>query len=1817
MTRISIENLMRTDRPLTWLPEPCCDRCSLPFASYSDARKDRLPLLLSCQHILCGPCVSEHAQSDSIQCDRCKKQVSVRNDYGNVLMALHPSFYMLGRIARMQQELENIEMYCLDKDQKAQDAKSAPLVNEMPEDFCMEPVSASDLKAPKQLKNLLERAFDAHERSSFAFQKRSQSCPDNIDQVIQKITAHFLTLHNALQLEEERVLQQVRKAYLEQRQHTEHQQQHLAAVKERLKKLHTRAKQFKRESPASDDKSWMKFSGEVKRFLETEPLKLPMNNSFVSLTSFHAESEKFLKNISTSYRLTLPHHRPQLVPFTASRKKQKNDSDVATSVKEEETRSAAPTPTTSRDCTVASGRHHHHEPLGRRETRKLFDTGKVSSISRDTPRRTKKSPKSGSKTHGSHMTLDAARKEDLKRHFSTVTITCIVNPLELYVQDALHGAVTAALIELCQTEAEEYEAVLIAGKSRLEVETGRLYLVQPEKSDSWYRARVLQVLNGSETAMEQFTTYRVQYIDFGGKDTVMHEQIRPITDELANIESKAIKCSLYSVVSPESDTDDGEIRWPSECHQLMTDFVGNRSMLMYELDSSSPDCFIVDFFLPPLLSSSSSASAVDAAANDTMDVTYWEGYYPPMSLRKTLIYLQQCLEGHPGDLSPAASNRLQLLNAWLMNATEAAKKRCTIPAAPELKEYDLLDVHITHSQSPDCLYIMPLEWKKNRFDKMQEEVDALCQQANVYKVFHPYVGLVCGFSLAAQDHSRVCLRGRVVKFVPGICEIFALDTGESMIVRCEDMYLFPPGSGPMREFPLAVCCRLEHIHPKSVGGGGAVGFSSWSAEANEEFNMLMKSKTLPFAVKVDSLWKESGVYSVLLYLRNKSDVDTCINKMLVNQGHAECNSGKEAEIADLAHKAQVGDSSITSGSVSVLANKVIDPRVPVDVLRVVTPDEVYVRLSSRKADLDGLHQAIQQHMDEALDGEAGETEGPTVGWHTGDMCLVFTSPSDGGSIEWYRARIMNVLEDGELYEAFLIDSALTVQVHRTNVARMVPRIAQLQPGAVRCKLACLEPVKSSDHWTRVVVDALIGIIHAYEKHAISLDVKRPKATDDKLPNAKQSLSVVLWGVRVSVRQALAPQKTEYRNINQLLAVRGMAHLSGTFRIFATKGDGAREELQSIEEAVEKMTLCEYEKLQQFFRTIAADSTEAEGFGAREDGIQTAKVVLTSKDVHTETVRVEIDDACASVLSLARQKVETITDWPAGDPIEKTVFVGMPTHIGNDGTVFLYDLCKEPVLNLIRDKISERVQDADGPQQPAVFQPGEPCLAKYHLDEMFYRASIVSVHKGNKYRVLFVDYGNEETCRGEDLRKDIICGRVPVQTNRFRLSGITPKQTQGKSSWPENALMAFHGLCVQQPCTVRVDTLIWSAGSQQESPIPLPIPCKLFRLKDSIDVNAALLELGIFEVRVEEGEQYDSRNAVRPTSRFYEPIVYPMTTAESGPSRLLPFCTPEERDLMQFMRDIESSIKIDRANISKDFEDPNEIPDDTGVDSGCLNRTQLIHLHDDNDVDNDDDQQPQQQKQPNGQSDCSLPSPASFVSCELETSTRLSEEQDSERNFVPSCATGGSMHGGLFVSPINLNQTRGFFGDFTNFSSGLTLHVFPHLEGHTQRFARMSERVQSIASSQEALYRWQASLVEIGSACLAPYRADGLYYRAIIEAVYEDTDEVSVLYVDYLNRDNVPISELRKCPLGVRSIPLRNVEVRLFGLRPNPRLRLDDIGRRMLEVLARPFYVRIVSTNRTQSDGVVKPEVEFYTDYDCNTLAYQKMIEEKYFYSTKS
>ncbi|KAL9695296.1 hypothetical protein quinque_014581 [Culex quinquefasciatus] len=82
------------------------------------------------------------------------------------------------------------------------------------------------------------------------------------------------------------------------------------------------------------------------------------------------------------------------------------------------------------------------------------------------------------------------------------------------------------------------------------------------------------------------------------------------------------------------------------------------------------------------------------------------------------------------------------------------------------------------------------------------------------------------------------------------------------------------------------------------------------------------------------------------------------------------------------------------------------------------------------------------------------------------------------------------------------------------------------------------------------------------------------------------------------------------------------------------------------------------------------------------------------------------------------------------------------------------------------------------QQGIIYLEQEPvvnALRKFHQDNKFYRAIVRKAISCRRYKVQFIDYGNIEEVDIADLRKNVNCGRVPIQMNSYRLTNVAPKK----------------------------------------------------------------------------------------------------------------------------------------------------------------------------------------------------------------------------------------------------------------------------------------------------------------------------------------------------------------------------------------------------------------------------------------------------------
>ncbi|KAL1404199.1 hypothetical protein pipiens_005438 [Culex pipiens pipiens] len=145
----------------------------------------------------------------------------------------------------------------------------------------------------------------------------------------------------------------------------------------------------------------------------------------------------------------------------------------------------------------------------------------------------------------------------------------------------------------------------------------------------------------------------------------------------------------------------------------------------------------------------------------------------------------------------------------------------------------------------------------------------------------------------------------------------------------------------------------------------------------------------------------------------------------------------------------------------------------------------------------------------------------------------------------------------------------------------------------------------------------------------------------------------------------------------------------------------------------------------------------------------------------------------SVSTAKRSRAEPTTDehtpidrWLPAKPIEKTITVGKSSYVDNNGLIYLE---QKPVSNALRKVINAKFADSSATDK--FYSDNEPCMAKFHQDNKFVYIAIGC----RRYKVQFIDYGNIEEVDIADLPKNVNCGRVPIQMNRYRLMNVAPKK----------------------------------------------------------------------------------------------------------------------------------------------------------------------------------------------------------------------------------------------------------------------------------------------------------------------------------------------------------------------------------------------------------------------------------------------------------
>lgn len=408
------------------------------------------------------------------------------------------------------------------------------------------------------------------------------------------------------------------------------------------------------------------------------------------------------------------------------------------------------------------------------------------------------------------------------------------------------------------------------------------------------------------------------------------------------------------------------------------------------------------------------------------------------------------------------------------------------------------------------------------------------------------------------------------------------------------------------------------------------------------------------------------------------------------------------------------------------------------------------------------------------------------------------------------------------------------------------------------------------------------------------------------------------------------------------------------------------------------------------------------------------------------------------------------------------------------------------------------------------------------------------------QILFVDYGNVETCDSCDLRVAEILEHIPIQANKFYLAYVQPVGNKGV--WDQKILEFIHVHIVNKTVSVRV----------QDNIDHEIVPCTL-----TIGVMDLIKTL-VYENLAEYSPTLNVNLNRHETYSFYSP----QKSSEKTNRDIDKYKEPSI-PLSEFKKEIEKKKEASKVKRRLNEFEPDLTPDFIVEDSDA-DALSNSFCRDSSDFDRD--------FQPHDSS--------TTISTAMKTFSLLPFKQ----------------------MKLNDRLTR-FTCNVYEVLDTLHLFVEPIIEEYTANFNRMESAVKNSRHKNSRDFN-----VSTARCCLAPYSSDNCYYRAVINDRINKTT-ARIRFVDYLNEEVVECKQLRECPADVVEQPLKNLLVKLHGIKPSRWLRDSDI-KRQLESLNDKSAVAVVVTN----DAI--PSVRLYDSNNPAVLLYQSLIDSKFYTETK-
>lgn len=169
---------------------------------------------------------------------------------------------------------------------------------------------------------------------------------------------------------------------------------------------------------------------------------------------------------------------------------------------------------------------------------------------------------------------------------------------------------------------------------------------------------------------------------------------------------------------------------------------------------------------------------------------------------------------------------------------------------------------------------------------------------------------------------------------------------------------------------------------------------------------------------------------------------------------------------------------------------------------------------------------------------------------------------------------------------------------------------------------------------------------------------------------------------------------------------------------------------------------------------------------------------------------------------------------------------------------------------------------------------------------------------------------------------------------------------------------------------------------------------------------------------------------------------------------------------------------------------------------------------------------------------------------------------------------------------------------------LNVIIAPESPEYSIKFKEMMTYLQKTAPSLKPL-----NAIAADSKCIAYSRDDKLWKRALVmDGKLDLSNEIEVVFVDSLELSTVIPADIRAFPeKDYPRLPLKYIEAQLYGLKPNRRLRSQDVSDELRNVILKDgrTCIQIISAES-------KPLIEIYAKKDMKEVAYSSLIYQGFY-----